>query len=799
MVNSQLDKVDPFAAFALDCDNSTLIPDPNFEQKLIDLKIDKDGIVNRRMLTANAKGITDLDVSSSSISNLTGIEAFVDLKVLLCYSNSLQSLDVSKNTQLTYLHSYENKLQSLDVSKNTALTNLRCYSNLINSLDVSQNTALIYLNCAGNLIQSLDVSKNTALQQFVCNFNFLQSLDVSKNTALYALNCSFNSLQRLDVRNANNTKIIAFDAINNPQLTCISVDDPAWSKANWKNVDPGVEFVSTLCCPNSLIVSITGLNNTYCNNTGIVNLTGTPAGGTFTIDGLPTTSLDPSVLSVGNHTVVYTYIDAMSGCHKMSSQQFTIFNSPVFNAPSVTNAQCSDTQDGKIIVSATGGTDNIMYSIFPNVGTQNGGTFSNLTAQPYTVTATADNRCVASLTADVTLPPTIMITQFSPTTTAQCVGSTATFNAMATGVNMTVKWQKNGQDITLPVPYMTNSLASFTTSPLMASDNGATYRAVFQNTCPNDGTMSPSATLTVNTPSVGGTLSPSQSQACGPTSVNLSLSGINGQVTQWERQLNCTGFWQPIGSAGMNAITVMTPNTSVCYRAVVMSGVCPQDVSSVSTITIDPPAVGGQTILQSNPGLTAVALCPGQNVMLSLLNSTGVVAKWQYTFSTSPIWYDLPGSENASELPINHATVTSPNSNTVFFRAVMYSSIELCTGLASIAYSSAFKVVQRSSCSSPDGSLVDDNINKNQSLMVAKAYPNPTHDHIFLDIDHGTEGVAELRIMDMMGRVVQSTFQNLESGAQTILLDMHDLANGLYLIQINDSSNHKAMVKVNKF
>ena len=159
--------------------------------------------------------------------------------------------------------------------------------------------------------------------------------------------------------------------------------------------------------------------------------------------------------------------------------------------------------------------------------------------------------------------------------------------------------------------------------------------------------------------------------------------------------MNCTSTWQPIGSPVCKYCAFfMTPNSSVCYRAVVMSGVILQQEILLGFYHNHRPTGSRQTNhLAKQSGLYRCCTVPGQNVMLRLLNSTGVVAKWQYTFSTSPIWYDLPGSENASTLPINHSTVTSPNSNTVFFRAVMYSSIELCTGLASIAYSSAFRVV----------------------------------------------------------------------------------------------------------
>ena len=98
---------------------NTNVPDDKFEQALIDLGFDDtlDGYV----LTANISGVIKLDVGDKSISDLTGIEAFVALEELRLWDNSLTSLDVSKNTALKSLSITKNKLTSLDVTKNTAL------------------------------------------------------------------------------------------------------------------------------------------------------------------------------------------------------------------------------------------------------------------------------------------------------------------------------------------------------------------------------------------------------------------------------------------------------------------------------------------------------------------------------------------------------------------------------------------------------------------------------------------------------------------------------------------------------
>ena len=57
---------------------NTYVPDDKFEQALIDLGYDT--TLDDSVLTANISGVTTLDVGDKSISDLTGIEAFVALE-----------------------------------------------------------------------------------------------------------------------------------------------------------------------------------------------------------------------------------------------------------------------------------------------------------------------------------------------------------------------------------------------------------------------------------------------------------------------------------------------------------------------------------------------------------------------------------------------------------------------------------------------------------------------------------------------------------------------------------------------
>ena len=223
----------------------TYVPDDNFENYL-EANGMGDGIaLNDSVLTLTIEMLMYLDVSSQNISDMTGIEDFTALSILKCYMNNLTELNVSNNLYLTNLSCYGNQLNALDVSSNLSLTHLYCGDNPINGLDVSNNIALEELNCHSNQLSILDVSANTALHTLYfsnnqitninlsnnlsitdlwCSDNLLVGVDLSDNINLINLNIYNNNLTFLDLRNGS-SNMYSFNCTNNPNLTCIDVDD----------------------------------------------------------------------------------------------------------------------------------------------------------------------------------------------------------------------------------------------------------------------------------------------------------------------------------------------------------------------------------------------------------------------------------------------------------------------------------------------------------------------------------------------------------------------------------------------
>lgn len=261
---------------------TTAIPDVEFEKKLISLGIDS-GPTDGKVITANITNLTSLDISSSNITNLAGIEAFTSLTSLDFSGNKLASVNLSGNINLTSLKANGNKLTALSVTSNTKLRSLYCQNNQLSTINVSANIALEFLVvnsnlltgldvsalkslntlwCYGNEIKVLDLTPNTKLVNLDCSDNLITNIDVSANKALQSIDCSSNKLTFLNLKNGNNSNFVSFSIgfKDNPSLTCIQVDDETYSTNNWSSYKDVTATFKTSCDNGLLYTSIPDIN-----------------------------------------------------------------------------------------------------------------------------------------------------------------------------------------------------------------------------------------------------------------------------------------------------------------------------------------------------------------------------------------------------------------------------------------------------------------------------------------------------------------------------------------------------------
>lgn len=251
--------------------NEDNFPDPNFRDYIKTSKAS-----GRDVLTVEQqKNVTTIEINNKGVSDLKGIEAFPNLKVLNCGSNSIQKLDLrqnpeleklicntnqltqldlSKNPKIYYLKCSENQLEQLDVSHLKDLVTLDCSNNDLEQLDVKNSKFLVALNCSANRLTELDadVSHKSHLEKVECQNNQLTTLILGQNKLLKKLNCAHNQLTQLNLDNMSaleelncfDNQLTVLDVSSSQNLTKLWLGDNHLTSLNLDN-NPNLNSSST--------------------------------------------------------------------------------------------------------------------------------------------------------------------------------------------------------------------------------------------------------------------------------------------------------------------------------------------------------------------------------------------------------------------------------------------------------------------------------------------------------------------------------------------------------------------------
>ena len=155
----------------------TQLNDSSFEKYLIEIGIDDilDGFVD----TKKCLSVTSMDLSNKNIRDLTGLNVFKNLKVLVADNNFLENIDLSQNNKLEILSLSNNNLENIDLSSLPSLALLNLSSNNFNSLDVSSSSYLY----------NLDIRKNPNLNCIKVSSTQIVDDWLKDSTAEFKLSC----------------------------------------------------------------------------------------------------------------------------------------------------------------------------------------------------------------------------------------------------------------------------------------------------------------------------------------------------------------------------------------------------------------------------------------------------------------------------------------------------------------------------------------------------------------------------------------------------------------------------------
>ncbi|MDR6241066.1 M4 family metallopeptidase [Aureibacter tunicatorum] len=249
------------------------IPDANFKNALLAYSPTVDTNGDGEIQCEEAEAVSSLMVFRKNIADLTGLQSFVNLKVLgTSFNPDIDQIDLTGLDKLEQIYSQENSTTSVIVGDKPNMTVLWIPNNDISSIDItgapnlkrlalgdnnftyvdlSNQTELVDLHFARCNLTSIDVSHMSNLEDLYISQNQISTLDLNQNISLEKLNVDFNNLTVLDVSNnvlltslivrdndlqsmdiSNNTSLQYFNSWNNTDLTCIQVSSISWAESN---------------------------------------------------------------------------------------------------------------------------------------------------------------------------------------------------------------------------------------------------------------------------------------------------------------------------------------------------------------------------------------------------------------------------------------------------------------------------------------------------------------------------------------------------------------------------------------
>jgi len=212
------------------------------------------------------------------------------------------------------------------------------------------------------------------------------------------------------------------------------------------------------------VVTFAPLNQVCLNDTPFTLTQGSPAGGSYTGNGITNTNtFNPSIAGVGTHQITYTYTDN-NNCVNTATQSITVKPNPVMTVTPDNVNICLGTS----VSFVANGADTYLWSPDNTLSSSVGSAVTATPTSPtvYTVVGTTDG-CTASESATVNTYTTIPIA-VTPPTDSLCPGESAIFTASG-ALNYT--WLPIEGLSSYSTPTVVSTPATTTVYTVFGSDN----------------------------------------------------------------------------------------------------------------------------------------------------------------------------------------------------------------------------------------------------------------------------------------------------------------------------------------
>ncbi|MBP2615653.1 T9SS type A sorting domain-containing protein [Chryseobacterium jejuense] len=272
------------------------IPDPNFKAKLLaadvtnsiastdsgnlNMKIDVNN--NGEIEVSEALAVGRLRLYGGDISDLTGIAAFANLAVLDIAGNTLTSLDLSSNIELSDL-SIQGiiPLSTLNLTNCSHIRRFSCDNTAITSLDLQNKVDLKYLYISNAPLTNINITGSTNIIELSIENTKLTSFDgsnlsdvfvfyVRNNPLLSSINFANSNIQIIDVSKNN---LSTLNIQNQSKLRVVYCENNHLSSLSF----PGCPDMRMIYCGYNMLTSFNPsiyplLSTLNCNNNSIQSL-----------------------------------------------------------------------------------------------------------------------------------------------------------------------------------------------------------------------------------------------------------------------------------------------------------------------------------------------------------------------------------------------------------------------------------------------------------------------------------------------------------------------------------------------
>jgi Secretion system C-terminal sorting domain/SprB repeat len=602
------------------------------------------------------------------------------------------------------------------------------------------------------------------------------------------------------------------------------------------NLNPGSYTITSIDannCATSLIVTIGSApssvmattvlkSNVICSggNTGVmqVNAAGGTAPYNFVLNPSGATSSTGNFtnLTAGAYTVTILDANNCAGTTIVAILQPSILS---YVLPVNTNPSACVANSGETSVWANGGTGVKTYSIAPGSAQSISGTFGSLTAGVYTVTATDVNGCFT--TTLITLVQQTVVALTTPTlTNPGCVGSANGSVAISStggsgGFTYTINPTKTQ---TAAGTFIGLEAGSYTLTSKDSRNCTGTTVVVISN--PAAITFAPSVMM--------------QPTCNGSANGGITVSALGG-TAPFTYVLTPTGGIQPIPGTFANLTSkiyiVKATDANGCTKTTAMplaqpavikfSSIAKTNVNCNGQMTgaitaLTSGGVGAKVLTSAPSGTVAGTTISGLGANTYTLTATDAnsctkTTSVVITQATAIVWYSVV-SGNPTTVSTG-SIVVSANGGTgtkTYAMAPMVGTQAPSgsfSGLAAGVYTMTASDTKSCSISTTvtltmtaivinNGSITI--LNPNSVNKDIKVYPNPTPGPLNVVLNAESDSKATIHITDASGKRVKTIETILFSGDNEIKLDVRELPNGVYMLQVNTSIGENFNKVINK-